>query len=110
MSTSVGTIVFFHPATNIRRSVLFEPDAVFAAIVAKARGNVRNALMMLEVKLLVAEPQAPPAPQPVQRTWFDTAKAANDCPVPLNGAKRMKRILVKNADGKWVHEMAEVTA
>jgi replication-associated recombination protein RarA len=85
------------------------PD--LAAIVAKAKGNVRNALMMLEVKLLVAEPVTPPTPQPVQRTWFDTAKAANDCPVPLNGAKRMKRILVKNAEtGVWERVMAEVTA
>lgn len=46
MSISVGTIVFFHPATNIRRSVLFEPDAVFAAIVAKVldNGNVNLAV------------------------------------------------------------------
>ena len=83
----------------------------FGYLVAKAKGNVRNALMMLEVKLLVINPaENIPKNIPVQRTWFDTAKAANDCPIAANGAKRMKRILVKNADGKWVHEMAEVTA
>ena len=87
------------------------PAPDLAAIVAKAKGNVRNALMMLEVKLLVINPaENIPKNIPVQRTWFDTAKAANDCPIAANGAKRMKRILVKNADGKWVHEMAEVTA
>jgi replication-associated recombination protein RarA len=84
------------------------PD--LAAIVAKAKGNVRNALMALEVKLLVAEPQAPPIPQPVQRTWFDTAKAANETCTAANGAKRMKRILVKNATGQWERKMVEVTA
>jgi len=80
------------------------------AIAEKSRGNVRNALMALEVKLLVLNPAPPPTPYPVQRTWFDTEKAANECPVPANGAKRMKRILVKNAAGEWVREMVEVTA
>ena len=85
-----------------------------AAIMAKAKGNVRNALMMLEVKLLTSqsEKQALNIPEVIpQRTWFDTAKAANACPVAANGAKRMKRILVKNeTTGQWDRVMVEVTA
>jgi DNA polymerase III gamma/tau subunit len=71
-----------------------EPDLM--AIAEKCNGNVRNALMALELKLLVAVEEP-------KRTWFDTVREAN---AP---AKRMKRILVK-VDGKWEHQMVEVGA
>lgn len=79
------------------------PD--LAAIVAKAKGNVRNALMMLEVKLLVAQDGY----APVSSIPGRFLKAPETC-TAANGAKRMKRILVKNPEGKWIHEFVEVAA
>ena len=81
------------------------PD--LAAIVAKAKGNVRNALMMLEVKLLTTTKQDEVKMPPCQ-VQLDILTSLT-CPVPLNGAKRMKRILVKNAAGVWERQMVEVS-
>ena len=71
------------------------PD--LAVIAAKCSGNVRAALMDLELKMLVAV-------EPVKRTWFETVRDSQPKAPP-----KMKRILVKR-DEKWVHEFVEVSA
>lgn len=86
-----------------------ETDAVLSdlpRIVAKAKGNVRNALMALEVKLLTAQDGFAPVSSIPGRFLKDPAAA---CPVAANGAKRMKRILVQ-VNGKWERQMVEVRA
>ena len=63
-------------------------------IAAKCNGNVRAALMDLELKLLVTG---------------DSQPAVKTCPIASNGEKRMKRILVK-VEGKWTHQFVPVSA
>ena len=81
------------------------PD--FEAIAVAAKGNVRTALMKLEVKLLVAPK---PAEQP--RSWMESAKAAEK-PAEYRSTPAAERVresvmatpkkmhLAKGADGKY---------
>lgn len=74
------------------------PD--LAAIVEKAKGNVRNALMLLEVKLLTAVVVEEPAA--VVDDWMARRAAAMDTPKAPPAAAKVVQHLAKTADGKWM--------